>query len=251
MPNSIRVALLPSLLPENWQQATDTAVVVDALRFTTTACQALAAGAARLSVAASVEVARSLSACSQPAGLLCGERHCRPIAGFDLGNSPSEYQAAIVGGRDLVFTTTNGTLAVEAARPAKRMLLGGLVNCEAVAQAIAGESVWILCSGTDGEVAGEDVLAAGAMIAAAQAIDPTVELGNDAARLARDSYQPFAASNSGQRQRELYDAFMKFRGGRQLLDNGYHADIEFAAQVGVLRVVPTSLASSPHSFVAS
>ena len=42
-----------------------------------------------------------------PGALLCGERDGRRIAGFDLGNSPFEYGFETVGGRTLIFASTN------------------------------------------------------------------------------------------------------------------------------------------------
>jgi 2-phosphosulfolactate phosphatase len=41
--------------------------------------------------------------------VLGGERGGLKISGFHLGNSPSEYTPERVGGKSVVFTTTNGT----------------------------------------------------------------------------------------------------------------------------------------------
>ena len=46
------------------------------------------------------------------AAVLGGERGGLPIPGFDLGNSPAEYTRERVGGKTVVFTTTNGTRAM-------------------------------------------------------------------------------------------------------------------------------------------
>ena len=59
----IRVALLPEHLPDDWCSAAATvAIVIDTLRFTTTACQALVAGAESVQVASEIEQARQLAA---------------------------------------------------------------------------------------------------------------------------------------------------------------------------------------------
>ena len=47
--------------------------------------------------------------------VLGGERGGVRIDGFDLGNSPAEYTRPSVGGKVLVFTTTNGTEAIRTA----------------------------------------------------------------------------------------------------------------------------------------
>ena len=70
---------------------------------------ALSAGASCVIPAETVMEARALQ---RPGDLLGGERFCRKIAGFDLGNSPEEYTEQIVAGKRIVLTTTNGTRAI-------------------------------------------------------------------------------------------------------------------------------------------
>ena len=48
------------------------------------------------------------------------------IEGFALGNSPREYTPETVGGKTVVFTTTNGTRAMLHARAGRRSLAGGV-----------------------------------------------------------------------------------------------------------------------------
>jgi 2-phosphosulfolactate phosphatase len=250
MSKIFRVAFLPRLLPETWYENVKTAVVIDTLRFTTTACQGLAAGATKVSVASEVEQARALASEQERPSLLCGERECRPIPGFDLGNSPYEYTSASVGGASLVFTTTNGTLAVTAAAGAKHIYLGALVNRSAIARSLlASPAAWIICSGTDGEIAGEDILAAGAILEKLRQLDPTVEFGNDAAILAVECWKPYERLETERRHAAIVDAFRKYRGGSNLIENNYAADLDFAACVDKLSVVPVSLPTHTHTFV--
>src|SRR5262245_57387196 len=88
-------------------------VVIDVLRATTTITTALAAGARRVIPCLDVADARAAAA-NSPEGecVLGGERQGLRIEGFDLGNSPNEYTPASVGGKTLVFSTTNGTKAM-------------------------------------------------------------------------------------------------------------------------------------------
>lgn len=137
------------------------AVVIDVLRATTTLTVALGHGARAVRVAATVEEARALTG-ETPDALLCGERGGRPIAGFDLGNSPFEYGAERVAGRTLVFASTNGSQALRFAATARRTLLAAFVNAGAVIARAADESeVWLVASGKIGEPAIEDVACAG------------------------------------------------------------------------------------------
>ena len=87
-------------------------MVIDVLRATSTLSYAFAAGAAEARFFATPESTR---AARRDLGgsdiLLCGEREGIKIPGFDLGNSPLEYQPEMVRDRTLLFASTNGSLA--------------------------------------------------------------------------------------------------------------------------------------------
>src|SRR5690606_2289074 len=94
-------------------------------------------------------------AASFPPGeaVLGGERGGLRVEGFDLGNSPAEYTREAVGGKTVVFTTSNGTPAMESCRNAKRILLGAFVNLTPLVEVLRGEhAVHLVCAGTHGEV---------------------------------------------------------------------------------------------------
>ena len=65
--------------------------------------------------------------------MLGGERGGVRIEGFDLGNSPREYTAEAVAGRDIITTTTNGTVALRACAGAREVLAGAWVNLDVLA----------------------------------------------------------------------------------------------------------------------
>ena len=70
------------------------------------------------------------------------------IESFDLGNSPFEYSLTAVRGRTLVYASTNGSLAILAAAPARRRLLAAFVNAAAAVDRLQGErDVVIVCAG--------------------------------------------------------------------------------------------------------
>lgn len=238
-PLQLQVALLPGLLHTD-NTGNRGAVVIDTLRFTTTAAQALAAGCHSIWVAGTVQQALNLSGDSSEKNrsLLCGERNCRPIAGFDLGNSPLEYTPQRVKDRKLIFTTTNGTLAVQATSDFQHCLLGSLVNSRAVARRILDLRIqdWhFIGAGTDGEVAGEDILAAGAIIQRlVELTKHQVRLVNDAAMLALQLWE-----QSTRQFPDLAGLLSSFSGGRNLVDAGYGKDILFASQVDSLDIVPS------------
>jgi 2-phosphosulfolactate phosphatase len=106
----------------------------------------------------------------QPGALACGERGGRMVPGFDLGNSPLEYDAARVSGRPLLFASTNGSLAMIAAARARRRWLGAFINASAIVDSVhASNDVTIVCAGKLGRPALEDVACAGWLCAALEA----------------------------------------------------------------------------------
>ena len=145
----MRISVQP--LP-NAQQMASTAVVVDVLRATSVIGLALDAAAKQILVCSEIEEAHAIadkhkSGSPSPA-LLCGERHCQRIPGFDLGNSPQEYSQAMVGGRTLVMTTTNGTRAIAAAQDCEQVFAGAFVNLSAVVKQLKGTAeLVIVCAG--------------------------------------------------------------------------------------------------------
>ncbi len=220
-----------------------TAVVIDVLRATTTMIYALAAGAAEIRPCVTVDEARRLAEGYPPgAALLGGERQGLRIDGFQLGNSPSEYGGEIVRGKSIVFTTTNGTRALEHARQADNVLVAGFVNAAAAIRRLiaAPGEVHLVCAGTDRQVTGEDTLLAGFLVrglfqeALQSARAP--EFGNDSARLAAAACAGLTdqADVVGWLSRELAQSL----GGRNLLALGLEADLVAAAQLNRFDLVP-------------
>lgn len=234
---TLNVHFLPALTtPE--ALAGSTVVVIDVLRATTTIATALAAGATEVIPCFEVEEARRVAS-ELPAGtvLLGGERGGRPIEGFDLGNSPLDYTAARVAGKTLVFTTTNGTRALQQCRQAKEVLLGAFVNLGAIVQRLlAADRVDLLCAGTDGQITAEDVLFAGAV---AQQLSANAQRNgrklalNDSATIATRFATETESAPLG-RLRTL----LASTGGKNLVELGMTADVHFAARESVLRVCP-------------
>jgi 2-phosphosulfolactate phosphatase len=212
---AIDVAFLPTEV-----RATQLAVVVDVLRASTTIAAALAGGFSRVLCVDDAERAEQLRG---PGRALAGERECRPIPGFDYGNSPGALDAG--EGRELVLSTTNGSPAIlAAAAEADEVLVGSLVNLEAVIEAVADAArVTVVCCGTHGRVALEDLYAAGRIVA-------RLEGGrSDAAR---------AAERLADAYPDAYDALAESADAAVLRETDQEDDIAFCARESVLEVVP-------------
>jgi 2-phosphosulfolactate phosphatase len=236
MPRSVAVHWLPSLFsPEDvWGGI---AVVIDVLRASTTIAQALFAGANAVIPCGEVAEAKVIAA-NLPAGsyLLGGERKGVKIAGFNLGNSPSEYTPDVVQGKTIVFTTTNGTKALNRCQLAERVVIGCFANLDAVAHAIgnSGLPVHLVCAGTDGELSAEDVLCAGAMVSDLLMFKGrSIISQHDANRLAYELY-----NSREHNEAQLLEAMRESEGGRNLIALGYDADIEWAARRNRFNIVP-------------
>ncbi|CAA9423055.1 MAG: hypothetical protein AVDCRST_MAG78-1173, partial [uncultured Rubrobacteraceae bacterium] len=139
-------------------------VVVDAFRASTTIAVLVRKGA-RVIPVASIEEAAAYAG----ADYCIGERGSKKVRGFDFGNSPTEVEAAeLPPGATVVFSTTNSTRTIEAARGAAEILAGAFINAYAVADELAtgayGERIVVLGCGWQGRRSGEDESAAGAIL---------------------------------------------------------------------------------------
>ena len=223
-------ALTPAdiaLLPQRDLAAT-TCVVFDVLRATSSMVTALANGAAEIHPVRTIEEALELKA-RMPHAVLGGERHGERIDGFDVGNSPFEYRH--LAGRTIISTTTNGTVALRAVEHAGRVLVGALLNLDALAHAVQqDERVLLVCAGTFEECALEAVYAAGLLISRLGAADLT-----DAARLTWAAAKLFP---------EPIDALRASRNGRALLVKGRGEEVDWCARAGLYSTVGEMKASA-------
>jgi 2-phosphosulfolactate phosphatase len=208
-------------------------VVFDVLRATTSMTAALAAGVEEIRVFPDLEYARR-AAQHHTAGprILCGEENCLPPPGFDLGNSPGAFNRQAHRGAVAYMSTTNGTRAIIAAAGAAVVFVGALVNAQAVASALldTGLDATLLCAGTNGQVAMEDLLGAGAVLdAMARAESSRVRPSGDVAHVAQRLYRSARS--------DLRAALAESQGGRNVIAAGLPQDIDYAARLDSLDVV--------------
>jgi 2-phosphosulfolactate phosphatase len=211
-----------------------TVVVIDVLRASSSIVEAMASGARTIFPVGSIEEAiRLANTLGRDQVLLCGERRCLPIEGFDLGNSPREFTPERVGGKTLVMTTTNGTSSMAAAGGAARVLVGSLLNLTAVVDDLVrtGAEPVFLCSGREGRFGLEDVVIAGRMMVALQDALPSAEWTmNDAARAALALGRAWSD--------DFLALFADTAAGRQIAAAGLEEDLAFCAQTDLRAVLP-------------
>jgi 2-phosphosulfolactate phosphatase len=145
--------------------AAHVAIVVDVMRATSTIAQALASGYRRVLCCGEIDDARALRDQLGDEAVVGGERKAVRIEGFDLGASPRDYLDPPA--ETAILTTTNGTRTVlAAAKNAEHVLLGSLLNLDAVA-AVArepGEDITVVCAGYEGAFAIDDAYCAGRIV---------------------------------------------------------------------------------------
>jgi 2-phosphosulfolactate phosphatase len=192
-------------------------IVVDVLRATSTIAQALAAGYERVLCCAEIEEARALRA-ELPSSLVGGERKAVRIEGFDVGASPREFLEARA--ETLILTTTNGTRAIlETAKHCDDVVLGSLLNLDAVAAAVGGRDTVVACAGFQGAFALDDAYCAGRIVQLVKGSRSDAAIGSELiAHAFPTALEAFNARTYG--------------------PPGLEEDIAFCARENVLDVVP-------------
>jgi 2-phosphosulfolactate phosphatase len=140
-------------------------IVVDVMRATSTIAQALASGYHRVLCCSEIDDARRLREELGKDAITGGEREARLIEGFDAGASPREFLEPRAD--TLILSTTNGTRAVVAAAAScGEVVLGSLLNLEAVAAHAREreEDVVVLCAGYKDAFAIDDAYCAGRIV---------------------------------------------------------------------------------------
>lgn len=137
-------------------------VVVDVLRSTTSICEAFKNGAKSVIPIPTVEEAKEYK---EKGYLVACERNGIKSDFADFGNSPHEFVKDNVNGKDVVYSTTNGTYTIKLAAESKQVIISSYMNISAVAKYLIAQQsdVLILCSGWKRRYSLEDSVYAGAL----------------------------------------------------------------------------------------
>jgi len=206
-------------------------VVLDVLFATTSIAAALAHGATEVIPMLDGEAARAVAA-ARPAGsfVLAGEYGAETLPGF-ANPTPLALLDLPLAGKALVYSTTNGTVAVHRAAGAARVYAAALSNGAAVAERVAsraeGDTVLVVCSGSVDAFNLEDFYGAGHLVSLLSRIRPGWEL-SDAARAARMLHDGADAMA----------CLSESRVGRMMRERGLAREVEWASRKDHLAVVP-------------
>ena len=159
--NKVTVCISPALYPFYAQKET-IVIIVDIFRATTSMCAAFNNGARSIRTVATVEEAIHYK---EKGHLVAAERNVKKCDFADFGNSPFDFTHEKVADKEIIFTTTNGTRAIEMALDADEILIGAFSNITTLTNYCNSKkkNVLILCSGWNNRFCLEDTLFAGAL----------------------------------------------------------------------------------------
>jgi 2-phosphosulfolactate phosphatase len=210
----------------------DLIIVIDVLRCCTSIINALANGAETIVPAKTLKEAYDLQR-RHPDFLLAGERKgCKP-KGFDLGNSPAQYTSERVLGKNLIMTTTSGTVALVNSKGAKWVFAGAFLNAASVARGavqIAEDEeigVSLVLSGERGQFSFEDFVCAGAI---AEKLSVRNVCCSDETLATILTFEQVKSN--------LCENIMEAQHARHLAKMGLKGDVEFSCQLDTLSTIP-------------
>jgi len=203
-------------------------VVVDIFRATTAICTAFHNHVKKIIPVATVEEARQKKA---EGYLVASERDGYVLDFADFGNSPFNFTADVVKGKEIVYSTTNGTRCIQLANHSKAVVIGSFLNLTALSDWLINQQspVLIFCASWRDRFSLEDTIFAGAL---AQRLLGSGRFFSvcDAVTASVDLWQ--LAENN------LNEYMMKVAQKQRLADKGLDDCIEFCLRIDYTRVIP-------------
>lgn len=222
---TIEVCLSPELIHQHDLKG-KVVVVVDVFRATSCIVTGLANGLKSIRPVGEIEECTALG---EKGYLTAGERGGQKVAGFDMGNSPFEYQDDAIKGKKVAISTTNGSQAIIKSKGAAQILIGAFLNLESLTVYLLqlSQNVIIHCAGWKGTVNLEDTLFAGALI---DECEEELTPRGDSAMLA---HQLYIANHEN-----LLGLAMQSSHAERLQNFGIEEDLEFCMEDSKYQVVP-------------
>ena len=211
-------------------------VILDVLRASTTIIMALNNGAREIIPVASIESAVKISgSLFGEVTLRGGERNGKMIKGFNLGNSPLEYNETAVKGKSIIYCTTNGSVAMAKSRYARTLVIGAFVNLSKIVDFIQEENkdFLFICAGrlnSVGHFSIEDAVCAGMIVQKLLKNESQkIEL-SDSAKAANALYKSFG--------RSIIKMLRTSEHGKYLNEIGFGEDLKVCAAIDTIPVIP-------------
>jgi 2-phosphosulfolactate phosphatase len=160
--NSIEVCFSPALFAYRKTIDNCIVVIVDVLRATSAFCAAFDSGAVSVIPVLGLD---ELLEFRNKGYLTAAERDGKKVDFADFGNSPTVFLNSNLKGKELAYSTTNGTQAVEMAKTSGNIAVASFANLHVICEWLISQrmNVVILCSGWKKSFSIEDTLCAGAL----------------------------------------------------------------------------------------
>jgi len=159
--NRLEVCLSPAIYSKHADDQ-NLVVIVDILRATSSICAAIHNGVKSIIPVATIDEAREMKARGY---MVASERDGYVLDFADFGNSPFNFIPEIVEGREIVYSTTNGTRCIHMASHSKAVVIGSFLNLSALADWLIQQDspVLIFCASWKDRFSLEDTVFAGAL----------------------------------------------------------------------------------------
>ncbi len=184
---SIDIILSPALIPHYPPNEETVYIMADILRASSTIVAAFANGVKAIYP---IETLDEAKAKAREGYIVGAERNVKKCDFATLGNDPLEYTAGAVSGKEIYFTTTNGTKTINACfgmKPDTTVVIGAFTNLAAVAEYCRDKNVLVAAAGWEGKVSLEDALYGAAL---ATELRASHTIGSDALRIVLAAYDP-------------------------------------------------------------
>jgi len=234
---SISILLTQSLVQDDLNLKDKNVIILDVLRATTTMSVALVNGAKEIipteNIATAVRVAKG-----SKNSVLCGERNGKVVDGFNMGNSPLEYTTDIIKDKSLIFSTTNGTIAIIKSKFAKNCLLCSFVNISAIVDYVNSidEDFIIICSGKLNDFCLEDAVCAGMLLNKLN-VGRNIEM-KDSEIASINLCNDLAMIMNVPSQDKILKMFKLSEHGKYLASIGFEKDLEICSKIDSYPSIP-------------
>jgi 2-phosphosulfolactate phosphatase len=203
-------------------------VVVDIFRATSAICTAFHNKVKKIIPVSTVEEARQKKL---EGYLVASERDGYVLDFADFGNSPFNFTAEMVKGKEIIYSTTNGTRCIQMASHSKAVVIGSFLNLTALSEWLIQQQspVLIFCASWKDRFSLEDAVFAGAL-AQKLLLSGSFFSACDAVTASIDLWQ--LAKNN------LNEYMMKVAQKERLAVKGLDDCIEFCLSIDYTQVIP-------------
>jgi len=225
--NHVEVCFSPALYAD-YENKDAIVVVTDILRASSAIVTAFMNGVETLIPVGTLEEAKSFK---EQGYMVAAERDGIVRDFADFGNSPYNFSADRVHGKEIVYSTTNGTRAIHLASSGHEVLIGAYLNIGALADYIRScdRDLLILCAGWKNKFNLEDTLFAGALAELVLADDHFTTIC-DSANGAMDLYDVA--------KKDMMHYIEKVAQRHRLKKNGLDDVIEYCHEIDRTKMIP-------------